>query len=366
MQTNSVTDTITLYYKEGSSDKVYKASVEPSGNGFVVNFAFGRRGSTLQTGTKTTAPVDYSVAKKVFDRLVQEKTAKGYTPGEDGTPYQQTAKEGRATGVLPQLLNSITEAEAETLIADQAWWAQEKFDGRRILIRKRGQEVDGINRTGLLVSLPVPVVEAVRGMLAADNCLLDGEAVGDIYYAFDALEREGVDLRSRPYAERYPETVDLAEGCVSNNVMYAPVATEEVTKRALLKRLKSGRKEGVVFKRHDAPYTAGRPASGGAQLKLKFTATCSCIVAGTNGSKRSVRLELLDDAGRRVGVGNVTVPPNHELPIAGQIVEARYQYAFRGGSLYQPVYLGPRDDVAPAECRVSQLKFRSDGPEEEC
>jgi bifunctional non-homologous end joining protein LigD len=365
MQTHTVADTVTLYYREGSSDKIYKASVEPSDNGFVVNFAFGRRGSTLQTGTKTPAPVAYPAAKKVFDKLVQEKTAKGYTPGEDGTPYQQTAKEGRATGLLPQLLNSITEAEAETLIADQAWWAQEKFDGRRILIRKRGQEVHGINRTGLLVSLPVPVVEAVRGMLAADQCLLDGEAVGDVYHVFDALEREGVDLRLRPYAERYAEAMDLADGCVSNSVWYAPVATEDATKRALLKRLKAGRKEGVVFKRHDAPYTAGRPASGGTQLKLKFTATCSCIVAGTNGNKRSVRLELLDDAGRPVGVGNVTIPPNSQMPIAGQIVETRYLYAYQGGSLYQPLYLGPRDDVTTAECRLSQLKFRPEEPDAE-
>ena len=120
-----------------------------------------------------------------------------------------------------------------------------------------------------------------------------------------------------------------------------------------------------MFKRHDAPYTAGRPASGGTQLKLKFTATCSCIVAGINGSKRSVRLELLDDTGRRIAVGNVTVPSKHKLPIAGQTVDTRYLYAFQGGSLYQPVYLGPRDDVAADECRLSQLKFRPDGPEAE-
>ena len=49
---------ITLYYREGSSDKVYQASIEPQGDLFLVTFAFGRRGSTLSTGTKTQAPVD--------------------------------------------------------------------------------------------------------------------------------------------------------------------------------------------------------------------------------------------------------------------------------------------------------------------
>jgi bifunctional non-homologous end joining protein LigD len=30
------------------------------------------------------------------------------------------------------------------------------------------------------------------------------------------------------------------------------------------------------------------------------------------------------------------------------------------GVLYQPVYLGPRDDVDPGECLVSQLKFKAE------
>lgn len=48
----------TLYYREGSSDKVYLAAIEPQDNGFLVTFAFGRRGSTLTTGSKTPRPVD--------------------------------------------------------------------------------------------------------------------------------------------------------------------------------------------------------------------------------------------------------------------------------------------------------------------
>jgi len=69
----SQTERITLYYREGSSDKVYQASIEPQGEGFVVNFAYGRRGSTLQTGSKTSEPVDYDSAKKLYDKLVREK-----------------------------------------------------------------------------------------------------------------------------------------------------------------------------------------------------------------------------------------------------------------------------------------------------
>jgi bifunctional non-homologous end joining protein LigD len=82
----------TLYFRQGSSDKIYQASIEQQNGGYVVNFAFGRRGTTLQTGSKTQSPVSYEEAKGIFDKLVNEKTAKGYTPGEDGTPYQDTDK----------------------------------------------------------------------------------------------------------------------------------------------------------------------------------------------------------------------------------------------------------------------------------
>ena len=44
-------ESITLYFREGSSDKVYSASIDPKDGGHVVNFAYGRRGSTLNTGT---------------------------------------------------------------------------------------------------------------------------------------------------------------------------------------------------------------------------------------------------------------------------------------------------------------------------
>src|ERR1700722_9789911 len=90
---------ITLYYREGSSDKVYQCGIEPAGGGFVVHFAYGRRGATLNTRTKSSSPVNYASAKNIYDKLVREKTAKGYTPGENGTPYQNSTKDERSTGI---------------------------------------------------------------------------------------------------------------------------------------------------------------------------------------------------------------------------------------------------------------------------
>ncbi len=134
-------------------------------------------------------------------------------------------------------------------------------------------------------------------------------------------------------------------------------ATTTAAKKALLTQLTAAKAEGIVLKRHATPYTVGRPNNGGDQLKWKFVATASCIVAGTKGGKRSVRLELMDGE-QRVPVGSVTVPANQPIPPAGSIVEARYLYAHVGGSLYQPVLLGVREDLTEADCSISQLKLK--------
>lgn len=68
-----------LSFQQGNSDKIYEAEIcEVGNNEFVVNFRYGRRGSTLKEGTKTVFPVSYEEAKKVFDNLVNSKTVKGY------------------------------------------------------------------------------------------------------------------------------------------------------------------------------------------------------------------------------------------------------------------------------------------------
>jgi len=69
-------DSANLYYKEGSSDKVYHCSVEKDGSGYVVNFAFGRRGSALRTGSKTSSPVSLESARSIFEKLIREKMAR--------------------------------------------------------------------------------------------------------------------------------------------------------------------------------------------------------------------------------------------------------------------------------------------------
>ena len=350
-------ESVTLYYREGASDKVYQCSIVPNGNDlFDVSFAYGRRGTTLQTGMKTSSPVKYDDAKRIFDKLVREKTAKGYSPGEDGVPYKQTGNEGRATAILPQLLNAIEEDEVARLIKDPAWWMQEKKDGRRLLLQNQGAAIHGINKKGLLIGLPSPIVGQAAKL--GTDFIVDGESVGDVLYAFDLLQVGGDSLVARPYKERLALLIDLLDVPKLSHIEVVTTAFTSSEKTKLFDRLKRDKKEGVVFKRMDAMYTPGRPNSGGTQLKYKFYATLSAVVAKVN-SQRSVEIRLLNGDGWK-SAGNVTIPANHPVPKVGAVIEIRYLYAFPGSnSVYQPVYLGVRKDVEAHECVISQLKFKS-------
>jgi bifunctional non-homologous end joining protein LigD len=353
MQTLTELPTIALYYREGSSDKVYQCQIKAAGERFTVDFAYGRRGSTLNQATKTNVPVDLQSAQRIFDKLVREKKAKGYREGESGTPYQHTEKQ--PSGLLPQLLNSIDESQVLTLMDDENWCAQEKFDGRRLIIRKAGNEINGINKKGNLVGLPEPLFQIIAGYGA--DVVLDGETVGNVYHAFDLLNLDGLEIRSWPYRERLAALLNLLFGMQQTVIKFVETAFTPTQKVVLLEKLKTTNREGIVFKQVHSPYTAGRPNSGGSQLKHKFVATLSAVVAKVN-RQRSVELQLLGPDGW-ASSGNVTIPSNQKIPAAGQVVEVRYLYAFReSGVLYQPVYLGPRDDVDDSECQTSQLKFK--------
>ena len=311
----------------------------------------------MNTGTKTNVPVNFDDAKRIFDKLVKEKTLKGYTPGEAGTPYQHSDQQ--PSGILPQLLNSIDEEQVVKLIQDDNWCMQEKQDGRRLIVQKHGQDITGINKKGNTVGLALPLFEVVRGFDA--DVTIDGESIGVNLYAFDLIELDGVDIRSWPYRERLAALMNLLFSVQQRVIKLVETAFTSEQKLALLKQLKAGKREGIVFKQIFAPCTPGRPNSGGTQLKHKFVATLSAVVAKIN-AKRSVELQLIGPDGW-VSCGNVTIPANHKIPQTRQVVEVRFLYAFKeSGVLFQPVYLGPRDDVDDTECLTSQLKFK---PEDE-
>ena len=350
----------TLYYREGKSDKVYHVSLEQNGSPehFLVRFAFGRRGSTLQTGTKTPVAVDYDTALRTYNQLVAAKLAKGYTPGQDGAPYQHTGYEGRSTGVYPQLLEAVADTHAlGHLLIDPLYCAQEKMDGKRLLLRKQGSTITGINRKGLIVAVPESMAkEALR---LPGDFLLDGEAVNDVLHVFDVLELQGTSVRECIYADRLGFLRELVLMHGSTSIVPVYTAWQAREKTGLYARLRGQFKEGIVLKLLTAPYTPGRESgSQAAALKYKFIESASFLVTLVHPTKRSVALGLYEGS-EIVEAGNVTIPPNHDIPKPGTVVEVRYLYAFKqSGAVYQPLYLGEREDIDQAECMVSQLKYR--------
>lgn len=346
---------VALYFQEGSSDKVYNVALLESGSGYVVNFSFGRRGTALATGTKTQSPVNLEAANKIFDKLVKEKSSKGYKPmvSDSGIEVQHQAP--NESGIRCQLLNPIERHEALALLMDDRYLAQEKHDSRRLLIRKLSDKVEGINRTGLTLALHPALAGISKSPI---DFIVDGEDMGEgEVILFDALEYNGNDLRNLPTTERLEWLSKIVHAVPLLSATQTALSTADKTR--LFEKMELENKEGVVFKLKTAPYSPGRPASGGPHLKFKFYETASFIVQKIN-NKRSGQLGLINTEGAMVDAGNVTIPANHDIPKAGDIVEVRYLYAYReSGSVYQPVYLGKRDDITQASCTTNQLKYKN-------
>ncbi len=353
--------TTILYYREGKSDKVYVLNLTAQPEGSIVTFAYGRRGSTLTPGVKTPQSVHPADALAIYESVRREKQGKGYVEDPSGTPVIPLVEPRAAvpmTRVAPQLLNPA-DLPIPTLLTSREWWMQEKHDGERRMVCVDSSGVSGFNKRGVVCALPQAVADAAARI--GQFCLIDGEQVGDTLHAFDLLECGFDDLRGMPYAERYHRLSLICTGLKRVGISVTPTAKTPKEKRECFAHSKAENHEGVVFKLADEPYIPGRPNSGGPQLKFKFVESASVVVTGHN-AKRSVTMGAWDNEqypAAFVAVGNVTIPPNQAVPEAGTVIEVRYLYAYRGGSLYQPVYLGERTDMTSFDCTINQLKFKA-------
>jgi hypothetical protein len=75
-------DDVSLYFREGTSDKVYDLELYPDVEGdpdttWLVVARYGRSGGKLKEEIKGTG-LDYSDAKTLYDRVLAEKLKKGY------------------------------------------------------------------------------------------------------------------------------------------------------------------------------------------------------------------------------------------------------------------------------------------------
>jgi bifunctional non-homologous end joining protein LigD len=351
-----------LYFSSSSSDKEYHLQLKAKEGGFIVNYQNGRRGGTLAIGSKTSQSVPYEKALKIYESVLKEKLGKGYTPSETGAAYQDTPNEKRFTGVLPQLLKAVDKSDVPGLVQNASYLAQQKFDGERRMVHSLngGQTVRGINKLGIEVALPEAIAKELNDLRI--TALLDGEIIASSLFVFDLLEYDGKNLREEQYSRR----LDVLESLFSTHakafegagLRLVPTARTLDQKHDLYARVEGAGLEGIVFKKCDAAYMQGCDKSG-AQLKYKFIDSATVIVEGINEGKRSVRIVAFDAAGQQHALGNVTIPPNQPIPRANDIIEVQYLYAHRGGSLFQPVYLGARSDQNLEACTISQLKYKA-------
>jgi len=358
------TETIELYFQQGSSDKVYHLQLESVEEQWSVNAQWGRRGSALQSDAKVSS-VAYVEAKRVYDRIIREKTGKGYriaqatangdTPISVGLP---SVKEH--SGHAPELLTPIEEPEALQLVQDASWWFQQKFDGRRLAVQKMDGQYSGINKLGQLIPIDSRLTKCLESV-QAQTFLVDGEITDSRFHLWDLLDINGTDLRIQPYEIRYARLGLVFRG-VDEALRVCDTAMTPKAKRAFVKAMHESRAEGFACKNRNAPYAGGR---AGQHYKCKFVATSSFIVGPkpkAGDDHRSIAVYLFD-AGRLRFMGTVGVPDRYRVPKEGEIVEVRYLYCYPGeeGKLIQAKYFGKiRDDIARGDCSVSQLKLKAD------
>ena len=133
----AVVDRADLWYREGNSDKVYHLELLERDGLYTVNYAYGRRGNALNTGSKVSN-VGMSDARKAYNKILSEKTGKGYRPfnpqgnvgGMTSVPTNmmpsiaviEPSQEEVLTPVAV-LLNEIEESDAGIYISNDSWIA---------------------------------------------------------------------------------------------------------------------------------------------------------------------------------------------------------------------------------------------------
>lgn len=127
-----------LFFTDGKSDKTYKATLSKQEQGWVVNYEYGKRGAKLRSATKTTSPVNYEEAEKIYVSLIKAKKSKGYTDKKSGNTW-------KAAKLDREIINEIREP-----------------DILRIVKKLKGKKVEELK--GLIANLDEGVLTLSRSL----------------------------------------------------------------------------------------------------------------------------------------------------------------------------------------------------------
>jgi DNA ligase-1 len=188
------------------------------------------------------------------------------------------------------LAHALDDQAKEKLSAVGDWQIEWKWDGIRAQLIKRGGEIIIWSRGEEMVTEQFPeVVEAAAHW--PDSVVLDGELlawgadrpaafselqrrlgrkkvgaklrkeVPMVFMAYDLLEIDGVDVRTEGTAERRTRLEQWAESVPADGVLKVSPLVQVDTWRAAAELRESSRErrvEGLMLKRNDSPYQAGR------------------------------------------------------------------------------------------------------------
>jgi len=362
-------------------------------------------------------------AKQKVRQAVQKRSQAAAAASSDGRAHarskrsakKQPAPTGAKKAPLPDDID-VELATLESAVPSGRQWLHEiKFDGYRLICRiRRGQATlitrrhqDWTHRYGSVVTaaaeLPVDsaVLEGelvallpsgVSSFQALQNSGKLGSDARLVYFAFDLLYLDGYDLRRIPLTERKQRLQALLSQSHSPAIQYSDHV--EAAGEAFLRESCQLGLEGVISKRRDRPYVAGR---SGDWVKVKCLGREELVIGGftlSTADRRGIGAILVGyfDNGPlmyagRVGTGFnsqtlldvrqrleklkqdacpfAQVPPKERGPsvkwVRPELVaEIQFTAWTEAGILRQPSFQGLREDKSAAEVgRPDSLTLKS-------
>lgn len=113
---------VCLYYRDGTSDKVYEIHLTEEEDGYHVTGYNGRRGTKLVAQPKTPRPVPYRTARYIFDNLEASKL------NHRRTPYSVASRETPATENVATSAAETTNRQGKKREEEQQGYAARFLD----------------------------------------------------------------------------------------------------------------------------------------------------------------------------------------------------------------------------------------------
>lgn len=261
----------------------------------------------------------------------------------------------------PMLARPLALSQVDNYLSDDAWVAQQKLDGDRILILVQDGRVQALNREGepRRNRVPQKVLDQFKSFASLPGTwCFDGELMTtEELWLFDLPVAADKVATSHPFEFRHAVLERfMAAGAwpTSPCVRLLPVANTTAAKAALFSEVQERGGEGLVLRHREGPYRPGKRSD--MMLKAKLTFTVDAVVHEVRPDGRNNCTYRLFDNGAWVPAGSCSLEARPEVR-PGDVIEVRALYASPEGLLYQPVMLRVRHDKAPTECTVDQLRY---------